>query len=68
MMQWAFPHADDDAAGDAGKRGFMTNVGHAISLDDVVSDTVHQFAPTYQEYVLHGNEGAPRKVRSRRTS
>lgn len=64
MMQFAFPHADYDDSGDAGKRGFMTNVGHAISLNDVVSDTVHQFAPTYQEYVLHGNEGgAPRKIR-----
>jgi len=75
MMRWAFPHdvyRDDGGAAmgrDAysyrgGGGGFMTNVGHAISLDDVVSDTVHQFAPTYQEYVLHGNEGgAPRKVR-----
>ena len=64
MMQFAFPHADYDDSGDAGKRGFMTNVSHAISLNDVVSDTVHQFAPTYQEYVLHGTEGgAPRKIR-----
>ena len=42
----------------------FNNISHAISIDDVVSDTVHQFAPTYQEYVLHGTEGGPtRKIR-----
>ena len=29
------------------------NVGHAISIYDVVSDTVHQFAPAYHDYVLY---------------
>lgn len=32
-----------------------TAVGHAMSLGDVVSDTVHQFAPTYQNYVLYSD-------------
>ena len=47
-----------------GTKGMFNNISHAISIDDVVSDTVHQFAPTYQEYVLHGTEGGPtRKIR-----
>merc|ERR1719498_1077599 len=64
MMQFAFPHADNDDSGDAGALGVLRGAAHAIAVDDVVSDTVHQFAPTYQEYVLHGSEGgAPRKIR-----
>lgn len=34
------------------------NVGHAISIYDVVSDTVHQFAPAYHDYVLY-SDGMP---------
>eukprot|EP00891_Asterochloris_glomerata_P000453 jgi/Astpho2/453/Aster-03499 len=34
------------------------NVTHAISVRDLVSDTVHQFAPTYHDYVLYSNSGA----------
>ena len=34
------------------------NVTHAISVRDLVSDTVHQFAPTYHNYVLYSNSGA----------
>lgn len=30
-------------------------VGHAMSLGDVVTDTMHQFAPTYQNYVLYSD-------------
>lgn len=61
MMLFAFP-SSDYAKANVG--GIMTNIGHAISLNDVVADTVHQFAPTYQEYVLHGTAGGPtRKFR-----
>ena len=38
---------------------------HVISIKDVVSDTMHQFAPTYHDYVLYsngGNKEAPKKV------
>ncbi len=28
-----------------------------ISIHDVVSDTMHQFAPTYHDYVLYSNGG-----------
>ncbi len=37
-----------------------------ISIHDVVSDTMHQFAPTYHNYVLYSNGGskdAPKTVR-----
>jgi len=30
---------------------------HVISIHDVVSDTMHQFAPTYHDYVLYSNGG-----------
>jgi hypothetical protein len=29
---------------------------HAISIHDVASDTVHQFAPTYRNYVLYSDK------------
>lgn len=60
-MLFAFPwkeFASDSA------RLERTAVGHAMSLGDVVSDTVHQFAPTYQNYVLYSDgttkAGSPR--------
>lgn len=36
-----------------------------FSIHDVVSDTMHQFAPTYHNYVLYSNQGskeAPKTV------
>lgn len=35
----------------------MANMRHVISIHDVVSDTLHQFAPTYHDYVLYDNAG-----------
>lgn len=32
------------------------NAMHAISIHDVASDTVHQFAPTYRNYVLYSDK------------
>ena len=64
MMLRAFPSAPYVSDGGVGALGVLRGAAHAIAVDDVVSDTVHQFAPTYQEYVLHGSEGgAPRKIR-----
>lgn len=57
-MLFAFPWSD--FASGSGALA-PTNVGHAMSLRDVVADTVHQFAPTYQEYVLY-SDGATKKV------
>ena len=47
--------------------GGLGNVRHVISIHDVVSDTMHQFAPSYHDYVLYSNGGtkeAPKKVRT----
>ena len=44
----------------------LENMRHVISIHDVVSDTMHQFAPTYHDYVLYSNGGTkepPKKVR-----
>ncbi|CAI5502333.1 unnamed protein product [Closterium sp. Naga37s-1] len=35
--------------------GLLRSIKHAINLTDVVSDTVHQFAPTYHDYVLYSD-------------
>ncbi|CAI5527305.1 unnamed protein product [Closterium sp. Naga37s-1] len=35
--------------------GLLMSIKHAINLTDVVSDTVHQFAPTYHDYVLYSD-------------
>lgn len=50
---YAFPynHYADmnlDASGDL--RGSLI---HALSFNDVLHDTVHQFAPTYHDYILY---------------
>ena len=57
MMLYAFPSAPYVSETGVGALGVLRGAAHAIAVDDVVSDTVHQFAPTYQEYVLHGSEG-----------
>ena len=46
----------------------VSNIRHAMNINDVVSDTVHQFAPTYHSYVLYSNSGArnaPKTVRQK---
>ena len=64
MMLRAFPASVYVADGGIGALGVFRGAAHALQINDVVSDTVHQFAPTYQEYVLHGSEGgAPRKIK-----
>ena len=55
------------SAGDMGGLG-VSNIRHAMNINDVVSDTVHQFAPTYHSYVLYSNSGArnaPKTVRTK---
>ena len=49
-----------------GPAGGMPSVGnaiHAISIHDVASDTVHQFAPTYRDYVLYSDSNNPEEVK-----
>jgi len=36
----------------------LTSMRHAISIRDVVADTVHQFAPAYHNYVLYDSGGS----------
>jgi len=52
-MLFAFPWSDYSAGTGGGLA--PDAVGHAMSLRDLVSDTMHQFAPTYQNYVLYSD-------------
>ncbi|CAA6653811.1 unnamed protein product [Spirodela intermedia] len=65
-MLAAAEYAGANIGGAAG--GFTGSLAHALKFNDFYHDTVHQFAPTYHEYVLYntseGDESA-RKYRSR---
>eukprot|EP01024_Parvocaulis_polyphysoides_P029564 TRINITY_DN2667_c0_g3_i2.p1 TRINITY_DN2667_c0_g3~~TRINITY_DN2667_c0_g3_i2.p1 ORF type:complete len:201 (-),score=35.15 TRINITY_DN2667_c0_g3_i2:85-603(-) len=59
-MWFAFPFAEYKMAynrdnANAGIHSYGGAIGHAISIKDLVSDTVHQFAPVYREYVLYSD-------------
>lgn len=66
---YAFPYKEYAGANIGGSRGFTASLAHALKLNDFYHDTVHQFAPTYHDYVLYnhgdGGEEGPRKYRSR---
>ncbi|OWM86105.1 transmembrane protein 184A-like isoform X1 [Punica granatum] len=65
---YAFPYKEYAGANVGGSHGLIGSLTHAVKLNDLYHDTVHQFAPTYHEYVLYnhteGEEGA-KKYRSR---
>uniref|UniRef100_A0A0A0LGL5 Uncharacterized protein n=1 Tax=Cucumis sativus TaxID=3659 RepID=A0A0A0LGL5_CUCSA len=65
---YAFPYKEYAGANIGGSRGLTGSLAHAVKLNDFYHDTVHQFAPTYHDYVLYnhsdGDEGT-RKYRSR---
>ncbi|CAI9101430.1 OLC1v1038760C1 [Oldenlandia corymbosa var. corymbosa] len=65
---YAFPYKEYAGANVVGSHGFTASLAHALKLNDFYHDTVHQFAPTYHDYVLYnhneGEEGA-RKYRAR---
>ncbi|KAL3515814.1 hypothetical protein ACH5RR_022716 [Cinchona calisaya] len=65
---YAFPYKEYAGANVGGSRGFTASLAHALKLNDFYHDTVHQFAPTYHDYVLYnhseGEEGT-RKYRAR---
>jgi hypothetical protein len=52
---FAFPWREFEDGTASGKRRLAADVGHAMSIRDLVADTVHQFAPTYQDYVLYSD-------------
>ncbi|XP_039029291.1 transmembrane protein 184B-like [Hibiscus syriacus] len=65
---YAFPYKEYAGANIGVCRDFTRSLAHALMLNDFYHDTVHQFAPTYHDYVLYnhndGDEGT-RKYRSR---
>ncbi|KAK9293320.1 hypothetical protein L1049_021312 [Liquidambar formosana] len=65
---YAFPYKEYAGANIGISRGLTGSLAHALKLNDFYHDTVHQFAPTYHDYVLYnhseGDEGT-RKYRSR---
>ncbi|PIN08212.1 hypothetical protein CDL12_19221 [Handroanthus impetiginosus] len=65
---YAFPYKEYAGANIGANRGFTASLAHALKLNDLYHDTVHQFAPTYHDYVLYnhseGEDGA-RKYRAR---
>ncbi|XP_057961137.1 uncharacterized protein LOC131153104 [Malania oleifera] len=65
---YAFPYKEYAGANIGISRGLAGSLAHALKLNDFYHDTVHQFAPTYHDYVLYnhteGDEGT-RKYRSR---
>ncbi|KAK4748769.1 hypothetical protein SAY87_015355 [Trapa incisa] len=67
-VQTRWPAVCDPEAYFRASHGFTASLAHALMLNDFYHDTVHQFAPTYHDYVLYnhgeGDEGA-RKYRSR---
>ncbi|BDA41803.1 Transmembrane protein 184B at N-terminal half [Coccomyxa sp. Obi] len=66
-MLWAFPYTEYKGSGANTGLG-LENMRHVISIHDVVSDTMHQFAPTYHNYVLYSNGGskeAPKTVKAK---
>ncbi|XP_054821883.1 uncharacterized protein LOC129320445 [Prosopis cineraria] len=65
---YAFPYKEYAGANIGESRGLTASIAHALMINDFYHDTVHQFAPTYHDYVLYnhgeGEEGT-RKYRSR---
>ncbi|KAK1386303.1 Organic solute transporter Ost-alpha [Heracleum sosnowskyi] len=65
---YAFPYKEYAGANIGITRGFSENLAHAVKLNDFYHDTVHQFAPTYHDYVLYNHsdsEGESTKYRAR---
>eukprot|EP01023_Acetabularia_acetabulum_P018748 TRINITY_DN19474_c0_g1_i3.p2 TRINITY_DN19474_c0_g1~~TRINITY_DN19474_c0_g1_i3.p2 ORF type:complete len:125 (+),score=26.95 TRINITY_DN19474_c0_g1_i3:72-446(+) len=57
-MWFAFPFDEYKVAYGRENQGIHSYggaIGHAISIKDLVTDTVHQFAPVYREYVLYSD-------------
>eukprot|EP00775_Hariotina_reticulata_P011616 gene11616-11760_t len=64
-LLYAFPHKEYQIGGSAA--GFRASAFvHAISIKDVVSDTIHVFAPSYSDYVLY-SDGGPADNAKRKT-
>ncbi|XP_020100194.1 transmembrane protein 184B isoform X2 [Ananas comosus] len=65
---YAFPYKEYAGANIGASGGFRGSLAHALKFNDFYHDTVHQFAPTYHDYVLYNNtesDDGARKYRSR---
>ncbi|KAG0582878.1 hypothetical protein KC19_3G092600 [Ceratodon purpureus] len=67
---YAFPYKDYAEANIGGtETNAWQSLFHVLNLIDVVHDTMHQFAPTYHDYVLYSNDSeagtAPKRYRTR---
>ncbi|KAL9260308.1 Transmembrane protein 184B-like protein [Drosera capensis] len=66
---YAFPYKEYAGANIDVSSGLTGSLAHAVKLNDFYHDTVHQFAPTYHDYVLYnhgeGDEEGTRKYLSR---
>lgn len=65
---YAFPYKEYAGANIGSNLGFTESLAHALKLNDFYHDTVHQFAPTYHDYVLYNHsegEDGSRKYRAR---
>ncbi|KAL6545661.1 hypothetical protein OROGR_009535 [Orobanche gracilis] len=65
---YAFPYKEYAGANIGANRGFTASLAHALKLNDFYHDSVHQFAPTYHDYVLYNHSEADdgaRKYRAR---
>uniref|UniRef100_A0A0D6QY56 Transmembrane protein 184A n=1 Tax=Araucaria cunninghamii TaxID=56994 RepID=A0A0D6QY56_ARACU len=64
---YAFPYKEYAEANIGSSSGLGGSLTHALKFNDFYDDTVHQFAPTYHDYILYSNEGeeGPRKYRTR---
>lgn len=65
---YAFPYKEYAGAKIGASGGFRESLLHALKFNDFYHDTVHQFAPTYHDYVLYNNnegEDGARKYRAR---
>ncbi|KAF6163417.1 hypothetical protein GIB67_029266 [Kingdonia uniflora] len=65
---YAFPYKEYAGANVGTSSGLTGSLAHAIKFNDFYHDTVHQFAPTYHEYVLYNHnesDEGTRKYRSR---
>ncbi|KAH7351977.1 hypothetical protein KP509_19G023500 [Ceratopteris richardii] len=64
---YAFPYKEYAEANIGSSGGLGDSITHAMNFNDFYYDTVHQFAPTYHDYVLYsdGSQEAATKYRVR---
>ncbi|WIA30390.1 hypothetical protein OEZ86_000476 [Tetradesmus obliquus] len=64
-LLYAFPHSEFNMGGST--HGWRLDAFlHAISIRDVVVDTIHVFAPSYSDYVLYSDGGPADNVKRKK--